>query len=120
MPSEIRVVIAGAPSGVPGDLDHHVGTVDRGPQSSRLSDSAGGVVSQVRIDLDRYKAVAVVECFVGWEQDVRGIAHIFNCDAFEDDLRRTPVFCVFSETVVVNIAAGDCAVKDRRVGRDAS
>src|SRR5438046_2482029 len=104
----------------PGHLDHHVRTVDRGPQSPGLSDRARGVPREGRRHFERDESIGPLGRVIDRAKGIRGGAHVFHGQEFEDlsigsGRRGDP-----RERSVVIGAAADRVLEDRRVGRHAT
>jgi hypothetical protein len=111
---------ARAALGRAGNLDHHVGAVDRLPQPRRGIDRARGVVGERRRNLQRDVAVeAAGRCEDRFEGVARA-ADVLDREGFEE-LYRIALLAgeVFELSVVVG-AAVDRLLEDRRVRRHAA
>src|SRR3989441_6174147 len=101
----------------PGHLDHHVRPVDRGPQSPGLSDRARGITREGRRHFKRDESIGALRRVIDRAKRIRGGAHVFSGQEFEDlsigsGRRGDP-----RERSVVIGAAADRVLEDRRVGR---
>ena len=67
----------------PGDLDHHIRTIDRLPQTVRLLDRGSRIVGRSRAHFNRDVAVDGLGALIHRQKQIAGAAHIISFHEFE-------------------------------------
>jgi hypothetical protein len=103
-----------------GDLDHHVGAIDRLPVAAGHGERAVGVARQVGHDLERDEAVATVGGLVDRRQHVGRRLDVGDRQRVVDLLGAVSGAGQLLDRVVVITRAEDRLLEDRGVGGDAA
>jgi hypothetical protein len=103
-----------------GHFDHHVGAIQCGEETPRLTHRALRIVGQRGADLQADVAVSAAGLLVDRAQQVGGLPDVFEDQRLVDLHHR--LACVYQavQVLVVVGAAGDGLFEDRRVRGDAS
>jgi len=116
MPSASTRLIASSPAAVAG-LDQQVGSVHDLPQLLCLCHRGLDIVSQSRIDLDRYPPVYCPGSLVHRRQDVAGGTDIVGGDGLDHGVHLMTSASEVADLLVVRRPARQRGVENRRVRR---